>query len=70
MNILYKILPPLGRVGVGFFFLLSSSLASAKDIRGKVTDAATGEPMAGVKIEAYGNSKFTLFSLFRFYRDG
>lgn len=59
MNILYKILPPLGRVGVGFFFLLSSSLASAKDIRGKVTDAATGEPMAGVKIEAYGNSKFT-----------
>ena len=59
MNIQSKILPPLGRVGVGFFFLLSSSFASAKIVKGKVTDAATGEPMPGVKIEAYGNNKYT-----------
>ena len=38
--------------------LISSSFASAKDVKGKVTDAATGEPMAGVSIEAYGNSKY------------
>ncbi len=38
--------------------LLSSSFASAKEIRGQVTDAATGKPLQGVSIEAYGNSKF------------
>ena len=38
--------------------LLSTSIASAKEIRGQVTDAATGKPLQGVSIEAYGNSKF------------
>ncbi|MBO4482349.1 MAG: SusC/RagA family TonB-linked outer membrane protein [Prevotella sp.] len=60
MNILSKIFPSFRRVGVGFlFFLISSSVASAKVVKGKVVDAATGEPMAGVKIEAYGNSNYT-----------
>ena len=60
MNILSKIFPPFGRIGVGFlFFLFSSSFVSAKVVKGKVVDAATGEPMAGVKIEAYGNSNYT-----------
>ena len=51
---------------VPFYIILSTLLftqintASAKDIniRGKVTDAATGEPMQGVSVEAYGNSKY------------
>ena len=60
MNILSKIFPSFRRVGVGFlFFLFSSSFVSAKVVKGKVVDAATGEPMAGVKIEAYGNSNYT-----------
>lgn len=33
--------------------------AMAKDIKGKVTDAATGKPMAGVQVRAYGNNKFS-----------
>ncbi len=32
--------------------------AVGKDIKGKITDAATGEPMAGVRVEAYGTNKF------------
>lgn len=32
--------------------------AIAKDIKGKVTDAATGSPIAGVKVQAYGSNKF------------
>lgn len=40
-------------------FTLNGSSALAKDIRGRVTDAATGEPLQGVSIEAYGNDKFT-----------
>ena len=60
MNILSKIFPSFRRVGVGFlFFLFSSSFTSAKVVKGKVVDAATGEAMAGVKIEAYGNSNYT-----------
>ena len=60
MNILSKIFPPFERVVVCFlFFLISSSFVSAKVVKGKVVDAATGEPMAGVKIEAYGNSNYT-----------
>ena len=38
--------------------LLSTSIASAKEIKGQVTDAATGKPLQGVSIEAYGNSKY------------
>lgn len=30
----------------------------AKDVKGTVTDAATGKPMAGVNVEAYGNDKY------------
>lgn len=33
--------------------------ATAKDIKGKVTDAATGTPIAGVRVQAYGNDKFS-----------
>lgn len=42
------------------FLLLQSSvlICSAKDIKGVVTDAATGKPMPGVSIEAYGNKKY------------
>ncbi len=29
----------------------------AKDVKGKVTDAATGAPLVGVRIQAYGNRK-------------
>ena len=47
-----------GVVGMSFLLLLSSSIASAKEIKGQVTDAATGQPLQGVSIEAYGNSKF------------
>ena len=47
-----------GVVGMSFLLLLSSSIASAKEIKGQVTDAATGKPLQGVSIEAYGNSKF------------
>ena len=36
--------------------------ALAKDIKGKVVDAATGEPLAGVRIQAYGNEKHTAMS--------
>ena len=28
-------------------------------VSGRVTDAATGEPLAGVRVEAYGNNRFT-----------
>lgn len=47
-----------GVVGMSFLLFLSSSIASAKEIKGQVTDAATGKPLQGVSIEAYGNSKF------------
>ena len=30
-----------------------------KTLSGKVTDAATGEPLAGVRVEAYGNRHYT-----------
>ena len=36
--------------------------ALAKDIKGKVVDAATGEPLAGVRIQAYNNEKHTTMS--------
>ena len=30
-----------------------------KTVSGVVTDAATGQPLAGVIVEAYGNNRFT-----------
>lgn len=33
--------------------------AVAKDIKGKVVNASTGEPLAGVRVQAYGNDKYT-----------
>ena len=43
-----------------FTFLLSSvSLLQAKEIGGKVTDAATGNPIAGVQVRAYGDERYT-----------
>lgn len=36
---------------------LISQMAVAKDIKGRVTDAATGKPLAGVRVAAYGNSR-------------
>ena len=36
--------------------------ALAKDIKGKVVDAATGEPLAGVRIQAYNNEMHTTMS--------
>ncbi|MDO4171716.1 MAG: SusC/RagA family TonB-linked outer membrane protein [Prevotellaceae bacterium] len=36
--------------------------ATAKDVKGRVTDAATGEPLAGVLIQAYGDNKYSTMS--------
>lgn len=52
----------------GAFILTSFGLSLltcevfAKDVRGKVTDAATGEPLAGVQIQAYGDRTFSTMS--------
>ena len=53
-------------VTVCWFLSLSASMAqngerqlSTKTVSGVVTDAATGQPLAGVIVEAYGNSRFT-----------
>ncbi len=39
--------------------LAISQMAAAKDIKGQVTDASTGEPLVGVHVEAYGNNQYT-----------
>ncbi len=39
--------------------LLAAVGASATDISGRVTDAATGKPLAGVQVKAYGNPRFS-----------
>lgn len=42
--------------------LAASMMAAAQDtirVSGTVTDAATGKPLAGVSVEAYGNHRFT-----------
>ena len=41
------------------FALTSISLLHAKEIGGKVTDAATGNPIAGVQVRAYGDERYT-----------
>ena len=39
---------------MGLLMLLPLTDAQAKDIKGKVTDAATGKPLTGVQVKAYG----------------
>ena len=39
--------------------LASVPFLQAKEIGGKVTDAATGNPIAGVQVKAYGDERFT-----------
>ncbi|MGN1262484.1 MAG: carboxypeptidase regulatory-like domain-containing protein, partial [Prevotella sp.] len=42
--------------------LAASMTVAAQDtisVSGTVTDAATGKPLAGVSVEAYGNNRFT-----------
>lgn len=39
--------------------LASVSPSLAKDVKGKVTDAATGAPLVGVRVQAYGDRKHT-----------
>lgn len=42
--------------------LIASALcitAEAKDVKGKITDAATGKPLAGVQIQAYGDNRYS-----------
>ncbi len=39
--------------------LASVSFLQAKEIGGKVTDAATGNPIAGVQVKAYGDERYT-----------
>ena len=49
-------------IAVTAFWLLSVSAAMAQEMKtvsGVVTDAATGRPLAGVIVEAYGNHRFT-----------
>ena len=44
---------------MGLLMLLPLTDAQAKDIKGKVTDAATGKPLTGVQVKAYGNERYT-----------
>ncbi len=44
---------------LGMLMLLPLADAEAKDVKGKVTDAATGLPLTGVQVKAYGNERFT-----------
>ena len=41
--------------------ILSAAVAAgnAKDIKGKITDAATGKPLTGVQVKAYGNERYS-----------
>lgn len=39
------------------FAIVSVAPSFAKDIKGKVTDAATGEPLVGVHVQAYNDNK-------------
>ena len=41
------------------FVLSLSTSAYAKDIKGQVTDAATGAPLVGVKVQAYGDNRYS-----------
>ena len=49
-------------IAVTACWLLSIGTAMAQDtktVSGIVTDAATGHPLAGVRVEAYGNNRIT-----------
>ena len=49
-----------GLLPVCFFCMPLSLIAQdMKTVRGYVTDAATGKPLAGVIVEAYGNNRYT-----------
>ena len=61
----YRLASPAGSAMKGAAVLLSLGLsmlagdAIAKDIKGKVTNASTGEPVAGVRVQAYGNASYS-----------
>lgn len=42
---------------VSLALLAITQMGVAKDIKGTITDAATGQPIAGVSVEAYGNPR-------------
>ena len=44
---------------MSLLMLLPLTDAQAKDIKGKVTDAATGKPLTGVQVKAYGNERYS-----------
>ena len=48
-----------GAIISALLLLSLTSAALAKDIKGTVTDAATREPLAGVKVQAYGDNRYT-----------
>lgn len=43
---------------ISLALLAIAQMGVAKDIKGTVTDAATGEPLAGVHVQAYGNPRY------------
>lgn len=43
---------------VSLALLAIAQMAVAKDIKGTITDAATGKPLVGVHVEAYGNARY------------
>lgn len=45
------------KVFVSLALLAAAQMGIAKDIKGTITDAATGQPIAGVSVEAYGNPR-------------
>lgn len=64
-KIIFRFISPAGGSLKGAAVLLSLGLsmvvcdASAKDIKGKVTSASTGEPLAGVRVQAYGDAAYS-----------
>lgn len=64
-NILSRLAEPLcgllkaAPIALGMVIALQPVGAWAKDVRGRVTDAATGKPLAGVRVQAYGDGTIT-----------
>lgn len=62
---IFSFISPAGGSLKGAAVLLSLGLsmvacdALAKDIKGKVTSASTGEPLAGVRVQAYGDAAYS-----------
>lgn len=46
-------------IALGMTIVGQSGMAWGKDVRGRVTDAATGKPLAGVRVQAYGDETKT-----------